>query len=114
MGENPKEKTMRTKAVFPYSEGQEVEVTRSEYRGSVKAPALIGTMPDGEEYAVFSVNVVEHAMDLGPNQTFIKTYSEGKGNLEILQEMGIVGPVLFEVSTGFVTVPAVEVLLGQS
>jgi hypothetical protein len=100
---------MQTKAVFPYSEGQEIEVKRSTY--SNKAPALIGTMPDGEEYAVFSVNVVEHAKRLGQNQTFIKTYSEGEGNLEILQKMGIVGPVLFVVQTGFVIVPAVEVLM---
>lgn len=101
---------MDTESVFPFSEGQKVKITRSAYRGT-NVPALIGNMPDGEEYAVFSVNVTEHASRLGANQTFIKTYSEGVGNLEILQKMGVVGPILFNVRTGFVTVPAVEVLI---
>lgn len=94
---------------FKYASGEPVKVTRTAYKNDV--PALVGHTPDGEEYAVFSVNVPDQAHLLKPNQTFIKNYSEGAGNLEVLQEMGAVGPVLFEVPTGFVRVPAVEVLI---
>jgi hypothetical protein len=105
---------MPKSAIFRYSEGQQVTVARSAYRnGNGIVPALIGTMPDGDEYAVFSIYIVQQAHLLKPNQTFIKTYSEGEGNLEVLQAAGIVGPILFEVQTGFVTVPAVEVLIEE-
>ena len=96
---------------FPGLEpGQHVRISLAKYHNG--APVILGTVEEtGEAYAVFSVNIEEHASKLPPNHTFIKTYSEGEGMLELLQRNGIVGKVKYEVSNGFVTVPAVEITL---
>ena len=64
-----------------------------------------------EPYAIFSVNIVSLAYKLNPGEIFFKTYSENAGMLEQLQTDGVVGPELFKVSTGWVSVPAVKVLI---
>lgn len=106
------EPVMRGLKGFPHLEkGETLDLYVTRYRDNNKLALLGKISQTGEDYACFSVNVVEHAHKLKPNQTFIKTYSEGEGNLERLQKAGIIGPVLFWVATGFVTVPAVEVLV---
>jgi len=82
-------------------------------RYSNGALALQLLTPSGERVCVASVNILSEAHRLGPNQTFIKSWSENEGLLEALQAAKIIGPVLFEVQTGFVTAHAIEVLVKE-
>jgi hypothetical protein len=93
--------------------GQRAIIRRNAYANGV--PALLAVLEGTEEpWAVFTLNLPEYAHRLGKNQAFLKTYSEGEGNLEALRKLGVIGRTLFEVKTGYVTVPAVEVLLEAS
>ena len=96
---------------FPGLEsGQHVRISLAKYSNG--APVILGTVEEtGEPYAVFSVNMEEYAKELPPNHTFIKTWSEGDGMLELLRKNGIIGQVKYHVYNGFVTAPAVEITL---
>lgn len=96
---------------FPYlGKGRHVRISLAKYSNG--APVILGTVEEtGEPYAVFSVNMEAHAHKLPHNHTFIKTWSEGEGMLELLQKNGIVGEVKYAVNNGYISAPAVEIIL---
>jgi hypothetical protein len=72
-------------------------------------PALIlKDVHDGEMVTVATVNLPDVAA--GPNEVFIKNYSENEGVLKALLEGGIIKLTGENVNSGFVTIPKVELL----
>ena len=94
---------------LPHSDGEKIRIEKANYGNG--AIALQGWTENGEPFATFSVNVVERRELLKENETFMKTWSENEGMLEVLQKAGIVGPTLFKVPCGHVEASAVEVLI---
>lgn len=84
-------------------------VEKTVYKNGVIA--LLVFSEKGEPLFTASVNIPEEAASLKKDETFIKDWSENEGVLKCLQNEGIVGPTLFEVSTGFVKAQAVKVLI---
>jgi len=63
---------------------------------------------DGIPVMVATVNIPE--VPLNEGEIIIKDYSENEGVLDFLQQNGLVGEVLREVQSGFVTCPIVKYL----
>jgi hypothetical protein len=63
---------------------------------------------DGIPVMVATVNIPE--VPLNEGEIIIKDYSENEGVLDFLQQNGLVGEVLREVQSGFVTCPVVKYL----
>lgn len=86
----------------------DVELVRRSYPNG--APALEGLEPDGCPFARFTVNIPVEAHRLGKDEAFFKTWNENEGLFEQLQALGVVGPTLFTVKTGYVEAPAARLL----
>jgi hypothetical protein len=72
-------------------------------------PALVlNDARDGEMFAVATVNLPD--LPAGPNQVFIKDYSENEGMLAALEAAGIVRPLNVRARSEFVSVPICELL----
>lgn len=72
-------------------------------------PALIlKDARNGEDFAVATVNLP--GVPAGPNQVFIKDYSENEGILAALEAAGVVKPTNVMASSGFVSMPICELL----
>lgn len=86
---------------------EEVIIRKASYSNGTTALILMGET--GERLAVATV-----ALDVLPGEgnVFVKNYSENEGILESLQKAGVVGPVIRDVPTGFVTVQEVKLLAG--
>jgi hypothetical protein len=84
-------------------------VEKTAYKNGVIA--ILVSSVEGEPLLTASVNIPEEADKLKEDETFIKNWSENEGILKCLQDEGVIGPVLFEVSTGFVKAQAVKVLI---
>jgi hypothetical protein len=70
-------------------------------------PALVlNDARDGEQIAVGTVNLPD--VPAGPNEVFIKDYSENEGMLAALEAAGVVKSTGASVRSGFVTVPRAE------
>jgi hypothetical protein len=63
----------------------------------------------GEPIAV-ATTCLEHAKP-APGNVFIKNWSENLGLLKVLQKAGVLGPVIREVSSGFVKVQECQLLM---
>jgi hypothetical protein len=63
----------------------------------------------GEPMAVATTNLVDE--EVGPNQAFIKDYSENSGILEVLSAAGIVKDMGVKKFSGYCTYPLVDVLI---
>ncbi len=87
--------------------GFECVVSKARYANG--RPALIlKDAHNGEEVAVATVNLP--AVAVGPNQVFIKDYSENEGVLAALDAAGIVKSTNVMASAGFASVPICELL----
>lgn len=64
---------------------------------------------DGSPVCTATVNIPDILM--ADDEVLIKNYSENEGVLAFLQENGIVGPVLEDISTGHVTVQRCKLLI---
>jgi hypothetical protein len=72
-------------------------------------PALVLNDPrDGEQIAVATVNLPD--VPAGPNEVFIKDYSENAGMLAALEAAGVVRATGDVARSGFVTIPRCELL----
>ena len=83
----------------------EVAIRAATYPNGSTALLLIDT--DGEQLGVATVALDELP---GDGNVFIKDWSENSGLLAALQRAGIVGPVIRDIPTGFVTVYEVELI----
>jgi hypothetical protein len=61
---------------------------------------------DGDPIATATVNLPD--VPAGPNEVFIKDYSENEGMLKALTDAGVIKPTGDSVRSGFVTVPRAE------
>ena len=75
------------------------------YQNGMTALELIDT-EDDEVVMVATVNIPDAQIE--KDELIIKNYSENEGVLEALQKLGIIGPVLRTIRTGFVTCPVVK------
>jgi Domain of unknown function (DUF4313) len=82
-------------------------VEKSQY-GNGRPALILNDAHDGEQIAVATVNLPNVAA--GPNEVFIKDYSENEGVLKALLEAGVVKLTGETVSSGFVAIPKVELL----
>lgn len=62
----------------------------------------------GEPWATATTNLPDDP--LGPDEVFVKDYSENEGMLAALVAAGLVEPTGRSVRTGFVTVPVAKIL----
>lgn len=88
----------------------ECDLNFSHYENGRVAIRLIDAN-DGEPVATATTNVPEE--DLGPNEVFIKDYSENAGMLAALQAAGAVEPTGRSVDTGFVSIPVCRLLVAS-
>ena len=82
-------------------------VEKSRY-GNGRPALILNDAHNGEMIAVATVNL-PHA-DAGPNDVFIKDYSENEGMLKALTDAGVITPTGGKVGAGFVEVPRAELL----
>jgi hypothetical protein len=80
-------------------------IQKCEYGNGRPALQLVDAS-DGEPIATATVNLPD--LPAGPNQVFIKDYSENEGMLKALTEAGVVKPTGETVRSGFVEVPVCE------
>lgn len=62
----------------------------------------------GETVCVVSVNLPDHRIDA--SCIAIKDYSENEGVLDECVRLGLVGPVLYRIDSGFVSIPVCKLL----
>ena len=80
-------------------------VRKLQYDNSRPALQLIDA-EDGSPIATATVNLPD--VPAGPNQVFVKNYSENEGMLDALVAAGVVKPTGQAVRSGFVEVPVCE------
>lgn len=85
----------------------EIVIRAATYPNGSTALLLLDT--DGEQLGVATLALDELP---GDGNVFIKDWSENSGLLAALQRAGIVGPVIRDIPTGFVTVYEVELIDG--
>lgn len=103
------ENTGKLVTVRPYENISTVcEVHKSQYENGRIAIVLV-EQETGDQYAVATTNLPD--CECGPDQAYIKSYSENHGILEALMEEGIVSPPVSYVQSGFVEIPLCNVLL---
>lgn len=69
-----------------------------------------GQEGEGEPMAVATVNLPDVRVPDGA--VFIKDYAENAGMMNALAEAGVIGPPLFNVTSGFVVIPCCQYLGG--
>ena len=82
-------------------------IEKSRY-GNGRTALILNDARRGEQVAVATVNLPD--VPAGPNDVFIKNYSENEGMLKALAEAGVVKATGDVVSTGFALVPRAELL----
>jgi hypothetical protein len=95
---------MNFELTTPYG-SYEVYPEWGNYSNGRTALELIGS-EDKETVMVATVNIPDAQIE--KDELIIKNYSENEGVLEALQKAGIIGPILRNVRTGFVTCPVVK------
>lgn len=90
-----------------FGTGDTVDVFRAGY--AVGKPALVGVMPDGEQWGIFTVNVL--GANVADGNVLVKNYSENEGVLQDLIDAGIVGKPVGKIPVGFVSADECELLV---
>jgi hypothetical protein len=82
-------------------------IEKSKYANG-RTALILNDAHNGEQIAVATVNLPDVAC--GPNQVFIKDYSENEGMLAALEAAGVVKATGQTVNSGYVSVPCAELL----
>jgi len=80
----------------------EALVLYGRYGNDAVAVELVAADGSGERIAVLSVNLPEHAADLGPGEFFAKTWSENERVARCVLKAGLFEDTGRRVPTGFV------------
>ena len=88
--------------------GEACRVEKAQY-GNGRVALRLVMNETGEPMAVATTNLVDE--EVGPNQAFIKDYSENSGILEVLSAAGIVKDMGVKKFSGYCTYPLVDVLI---
>lgn len=80
--------------------GEECSVRTERYANGRPRISLI--CEDGSPMAIATVNIPE--VEIPESTAFIKDYSENEGMVQALQEAGVIGIKLTEVSIGYVNI----------
>lgn len=97
-----------SKQKFVKWQGKECRILFGEYANGRIAIMLENIKPR-QRSLVATVNIPDEPLQ--ENEVIIKDYSENQGILEVLQYANIIGPVKRGISTGYVSVQVVDLLI---
>lgn len=88
----------------------DVTVNKVEYGNNGRVALMLNDAFDGSRIAIATVNIPDEP--LGPDEVFVKDWSENEGMLQFLQDNGIAEPTGDLVNAGYVVAKKCK-LLGE-